>query len=184
MKKCASQFGEVKFQDRACKYRLEDTLNNNNSLLVCLGDVQNFGGTNYEISFDKEAEYIIDDIRFFILEKEKTEFFNEMRHEETLQNMVIENNEIVGEIKTIGKKILFLSVPYSKGWKAYVNGEETEILKADYGFSALVIEEGENNICLKYSTPGIKAGIVCTLLICMELVIYGVLAIRRNKILR
>ncbi|MBQ6886182.1 MAG: YfhO family protein [Lachnospiraceae bacterium] len=183
LKKCTGQFGEIRFQDIVCKYRPGTVLNNNNSLLVCLGDMQNWG-TSYEISFDKEAEYIIEGIHVFILEKEKTELFNEMRHEETLQNVVIENNEIVGEIETIGKKILFLSVPYSKGWKVYVNGEETEILKADYGFCALVLEGGENNICLKYSTPGMKAGIVCTLIVCMELVIYGLANIRRNKILR
>ena len=68
-------------------------------------------------------------------------------------------------------------------WGAWspLNGKETEILKADYGFSALVLEAGENEICLKYSTPGLKAGAVCTLLALIAIGAYEVQKRKKEK---
>lgn len=51
-----------------------------------------------------------------------------------------------------------MNIPYSAGWKASINGRQTEVLRADYGFMACVLEEGENEVYFKYTTPGIKIG--------------------------
>lgn len=55
---------------------------------------------------------------------------------------------------------MFLSVPYSTGWKAFINGEETELEKADYMYQAIRLREGLNKIELKYKTPGLLEGII------------------------
>lgn len=46
------------------------------------------------------------------------------------------------------------------GWKAYVNGKETEIKTVDGGFMAVGVDAGTNDIEFKYSVPGLKTGLV------------------------
>lgn len=46
-----------------------------------------------------------------------------------------------------------LPVPYEKGWKAQVNGKQVPVIKANYAFIALPVEEGMNNIDMHYRTP-------------------------------
>lgn len=53
---------------------------------------------------------------------------------------------------------LYFRIPYSKGWKAYIDGEETEIVKANLGFMAIDIPSGEHSVSLKYETPNLKQG--------------------------
>ncbi|WP_142826885.1 YfhO family protein [Planococcus soli] len=59
---------------------------------------------------------------------------------------------------------LKLSIPYEQGWRAYVNGQETEVLKADYGFVALHLEPGDNDISLIYRPPFFKTSLILSVL--------------------
>ena len=55
--------------------------------------------------------------------------------------------------------LLFFSVPYERGFKAYVDGVETQIEKADMGFMAILVPEGDHDIEFTYnvfSLPTIK----------------------------
>ena len=49
-------------------------------------------------------------------------------------------------------------LPYSRGWRAYVDGREQEILRANTMNMALRLDSGEHEIVLTYETPGLKAG--------------------------
>lgn len=59
--------------------------------------------------------------------------------------------------------LLFFSVPYDKGFKAYVNGVETEVEKVTVGFSAVKVGKGENKIEFVYTPEGYKEGIIISL---------------------
>ncbi|MBP5163930.1 MAG: YfhO family protein, partial [Lachnospiraceae bacterium] len=48
------------------------------------------------------------------------------------------------------KNLVFFSIPYDKGFKAYVDGEETVIEKVDFGFMAVPVSSGEHEIRLEY----------------------------------
>ena len=61
-----------------------------------------------------------------------------------------------------GNEYLYLRIPYSKGWSAFVNGRETEVLNANVGFMAIKLTEGSNNVRLHYETPGLMIGTLCT----------------------
>ncbi|WP_026527680.1 YfhO family protein [Butyrivibrio sp. VCD2006] len=73
-------------------------------------------------------------------------------------------NMITGSIDTEDSELLFLSVPYVKGWTAYVDGKKTELLAADTMFSAIEMSAGHHDIKLVYHTPGLFAGIILSLL--------------------
>lgn len=61
-----------------------------------------------------------------------------------------EPNLVTIEAKTASPSLLFLSDNYYPGWKAYVNGRETKILRANYSFRAIVIPSGESLVEFTY----------------------------------
>lgn len=83
--------------------------------------------------------------------------------ENTLKNIKIGTNNIKGSIHLSKNKILCLSIPYSKGWKAVVDGKEQEILQANTMYMALPLKKGSHEVQLFYRTPGLEAGIVLSI---------------------
>ena len=45
---------------------------------------------------------------------------------------------------------LVLTDSYDKGWKAYIDGKETEVFQADYLFRAIIFPKGEHIVTFKY----------------------------------
>ena len=77
-----------------------------------------------------------------------------------LQNVRLGNKSISGEITTATDGYLVLTLPYSQGWTAYVDGVEREILQADTAFMAIKLDgKGEKqSIELRYETPYLEEG--------------------------
>lgn len=94
------------------------------------------------------------------------------RGKNVLNDLNIDNSNIKGNITCKEKEMLFLSIPYNSGWKAYNNGVLTDIYKANIGFMAIPLEEGENYIELSYKTPGLDIGVICSLISFAIIVIY------------
>ena len=82
------------------------------------------------------------------------------RAKDKFDSLTVEDTEVEGNISVDQNKMLFFSIPYSEGWSATVNGETVEIQKANVGFMAIPITEGENHVVLKYRTPWLLPGIL------------------------
>ena len=83
---------------------------------------------------------------------------------DSLENVNIDTNEISGKIHTESEKVLCVSVPFSKGWKASVDGEKTDIVKINDLYIGIPIRAGEHDVKLTYSTPGRNAGICVSMI--------------------
>jgi uncharacterized membrane protein YfhO len=53
---------------------------------------------------------------------------------------------------------LYFRVPYSEGWTACVDGEKTDIEKANLGFMAVRVPSGDHSIQITYETPNLREG--------------------------
>ena len=135
------------------------------------------GRQYFELVFDKENTFSLQEIKVY--EHEMNASGVEKRREHILESLTIKANTIEGMVETKQEELLFLSVPYSRGWKAYVDGEETEIHRANVAFTAIEIPGGIHSIYLKYETPGLKAGAVISG-ICMILSIIMLRDRRKN----
>lgn len=60
-------------------------------------------------------------------------------------------------IQAESETFAFFSVPHDRGWSAYVNGKETEILDI-CGLMAIKIPKGSDDISFVYRTPGLRLG--------------------------
>lgn len=68
--------------------------------------------------------------------------------------------------------LVYFSVPLTDGWHARVNGEDTELVSAHCGLTAVPLNEGENIIECSYETPGLKTGIKISLVSVLIFLIY------------
>lgn len=82
--------------------------------------------------------------------------------QEVLENVDIGTNSVTGSISLSKDKILCLSIPYDRGWTAYVDGRRTELLQANTMYMALPLSAGEHTVELRYCTYGLKTAIKIT----------------------
>lgn len=82
---------------------------------------------------------------------------------ECLEDIYVGTNNIKGCIDVKNSKYLCFSIPYSKGWSCYVDGEKTEILKANIMYMAVKLEEGTHQIELRYVPQGMYLGMIISL---------------------
>ncbi|MEX0806565.1 MAG: YfhO family protein, partial [Candidatus Binatia bacterium] len=80
--------------------------------------------------------------------------------------------------------ILVLADSYYPGWKAYVDGIEARILKANHFFRAVVLPQGEHVVEFKYEPLSFKIGLIVSLAtgLCILMISVGVFF--RNQRLR
>lgn len=72
------------------------------------------------------------------------------------------NNGLSGNITLEKESVLYLSIPFNKGWKAVVDGKEVEITNIDDGFLGINLDKGYHEIELYFVSPGLKLGAIIT----------------------
>ena len=77
-------------------------------------------------------------------------------------------------------KYCFVSVPYSKKWKATVNGEDAEILNIN-GLMAVRVSEGENTVAFRYSMIINRICVVMSVVFIVVFVAYVMIYIKKRK---
>jgi len=75
-----------------------------------------------------------------------------------------EPNMVAIKIDAPSEGYVVLLDTYFPGWKAYIDGIETKIIKANYTFRALKISKGEHKILFKYRPTELTCGIIISLL--------------------
>jgi len=84
--------------------------------------------------------------------------------ETSLENTKIGTNQIQGTIDVNESRLLCLSIPYSKGWTAYVDGKKTDLLRINVMYCGIMLQEGKHTIELKYCTPYLALGIIISII--------------------
>ncbi|MBP5165205.1 MAG: YfhO family protein, partial [Lachnospiraceae bacterium] len=87
----------------------------------------------------------------------------ERRAESACTSFSYDPDGYTARISMSRKNLVFFSIPYDKGFKAYVDGEETIIEKVDFGFMAVPVSSGEHEIRLEYRPYGFGYAIICTI---------------------
>ena len=72
---------------------------------------------------------------------------------DTMKMEQFSQNNIKGSIKLSKPKALYFSIPFDPSWKAFVNGKEVKIYRANMGMMALPLKAGDYKIELKFTPP-------------------------------
>ncbi len=111
-----------------------------------------------ELRFNKTGEYTFDSLEVVSCNLDNFSTTVSDLRANSLENLEISTNTFTGNITLTEDSVLNLSMPYAKGWTAYANGEEIEVIKTNIGFIGIGLEAGEYDIEFKYTTPGLKIG--------------------------
>ncbi len=68
-------------------------------------------------------------------------------------------NRITGTATATRDGILFLSVPYSEGWSARVDGRPVRPLRVNTAFTGIPLAPGTHSVSLTYETPWLREGL-------------------------
>ncbi len=66
---------------------------------------------------------------------------------------------ITGEIALDKRKLLFFSIPFDKGWKAFDNGQPVSTIQSNIGFTGIIMDKGFHRIELKYVPVYLKQAV-------------------------
>lgn len=97
-----------------------------------------------------------------------------------MTDVEVGSDRLAGRLSLGAPGILQISVPYSKGWTARVDGEKAAILRSDDMYMALPLAAGEHRIELTYETPYLKLGAAISLLTLAGLAAWAILQKRRG----
>lgn len=120
--------------------------------------------TSVEISFPYEGIYSFDSLSVECLPVKNYHNHLDSLQEESMRDVCFDTDCVTGNITVTTPKLLCLTIPYEKGWSAYVDGKETEIIKTNYMYSGILLDKGKHEIELIYHTPGLRIGLIVSLI--------------------
>ncbi len=80
--------------------------------------------------------------------------------DEQLEITSFGDTEIEGKINALEDGVMFLSIPYEKGWSVYIDGEKAETVKLMQSMLGVKISAGKHDIRLKYVPEGLVGGVI------------------------
>lgn len=137
------------------------------TMSVWYGDLHNFivnlgwrqeARTKVHILFPFEGAFRLDSLKLFSVPMDSYGHFMRERSAERFEDCAVRGNQVSGNISVDAPRMLVFAIPYSEGWSARVDGEETPVYKANLMFMAVPLEAGRHTVELSYCTPGIRAG--------------------------
>ena len=132
------------------------------------------GQTEFTFKLDEKGDVVlfekvsgndltIKNIRFYTVDNEKiVERIRAAKAQSHLTDTEFSSYGFKGKIDSLGGTLL-VQLPYSHGFRAFVDGKETEIVLADGGFMALNVDGGSHDIEFKYRTPAYGAGVITSI---------------------
>ncbi|MBU1598965.1 YfhO family protein, partial [bacterium] len=108
-------------------------------------------------TFDPREEVFLEE------EPEKMQIANCKLQNAECRIIKYEPNKVVIDVDAPGDGFLFLSDSYYPEWKAFVDGKETKIYRANYCFRAVKIKEGRHTVEFKYFPKTFIIGLIGSL---------------------
>ncbi len=145
------------------------------------------GITGFELKFNDPGVYRVDDIYVICQKLDNFKMLREKRVEGISADITCEDDNeafaidgITANIALDKCKLLVISIPYASGWTAYVDGQKTELYRANTMFMALQMDQGNHELRLVYRTPGAFAGMI--LLIIGVVLFFAVMRYHRTAV--
>ena len=140
-------------------------------------------GTKIEISIENiEGDIKADEIFVYYKNEEELQKMYDILSKNQLDITSLKDGYIKGTVEsTEDKNILFLSIPYEKGWNAKVDGKKVEINSLYDTFISLELSKGVHDVELYYTTPGLKLGILISSISLFGYFVYLYFEKKQNK---
>lgn len=144
----------------------------NGNIGVNLGIVDTPENIQVTLAFQNAEIFKMSQVKIlFYSYKEYDSYINSLR-EKSLSDLRIDTNKISCSVGLDRMKMVCIAVPYSKGWTAYIDNEKADTYRVNDMFIGVEVPKGDHTIILKYITPGINAGMIISILTCINIMCY------------
>lgn len=113
-----------------------------------------------DIALPEPGWYSIGGLELQVENAERVNQALETLTSQSVGDLAFADNTLTCHVSADDSSWLFLRLPYSNGWHATVDGEHRGIERANIGFMALPLAEGDHEIELRYETPYLKEGAI------------------------
>lgn len=123
------------------------------------------------LEFLSPGSYQFDEVFYITVDKKET--FDKLKNlkKQALTGIQYDGNHFKGTSRGQKDRIVCVTIPYSKGWSATVDGKKTTIHEMNGMFMGIPVKKGTHQIRLSYVTPGLKVGAVITGIGCLLFII-------------
>ena len=174
--------------DLGCKNSI--AIRNNESILynqredfaVNLGYYRN-ETTSVTITFPEIGTYSFDSIEINCLPMDNLSKRVDKLKDNGIENTKVSTDKVECHIDVKEPQIVCFAIPYSTGWKAYVDGKETELTQTNIQHMSLELDSGQHDIQLVYKTPFLNIGLVISCLGFLALITLIIVFERKKKLL-
>lgn len=150
----------------------------NNGIL----DLGYFENQKVEVEIAVERNAVeVDQYLFYGLDVQSFEKRVQQLKEQSLSVTDYSGRSLKGKIDMKEDNMLFLSIPYDKGWKAVIDGKTANVVKLNDAFTGIEVKKGKHTVELMYTSPGFKAGLAVSLISLFICATVGVIAYKRRK---
>lgn len=106
-----------------------------------------------KLEFSQKGSYNFDQLNFWCMDMNDFNQKVELLNQSKLEQIKYGTNFVKGKVNVNEKGILFLSIPHSPGWKAYVDGIKVQTMKVNIAFTGIIVDPGKHEVLLTYQTP-------------------------------
>lgn len=146
-----------------------------------MGNIQPGETVTLELNFSSDKRAGVYEFVVYSLDMERYEDAYNSLADEQLELTEFSDAKIKGNINALTDGVLYLSIPYEKGWSLYVDGKKTETFPVLDAMLGADIAAGEHEILLKYSPDGFKTGLIVSFGSLGLLILFVWLDQRRRK---
>ena len=134
------------------------------------------GDTSATVSIHSDNGYDIKEQgeQFYALDLDALAAVSKEISSSSVDQLQLENGHISVSCTADSDSLLYLSVPYDRGWKIYRNGQQITAGLLDNCMYSIPLTEGKNQIELRYVCPGVHAGILLTAFGILFLLLIGI----------
>ena len=122
------------------------------------------------LRFSTPGIYTYDEIAFCVQPMEDLAARTEALREPGVRELEVGTDRISCRIGLDQPRLLCLSVPWSTGWTAEVDGRPAELMQANVKNMALLLEAGDHSVTLRYERPMGRLGLYLSLAGCLGFV--------------
>ena len=133
------------------------------------------------LKFHDIGEFDYDNISVVCQPLDKQEEYVKNLNSIQVDNLVIDD-KVNLDVNLKDDKILCFSLPYSKGWKAKIDGKSVDVFNCNIQYIGVFVGKGTHHIELTYSSPMLRVGLVISIISSLCLFAYWFKNRNYNKI--
>jgi uncharacterized membrane protein YfhO len=136
------------------------------------------------IAIDQVGTFTLGALNLYAVSMDNYEQYYQDRMQHALTNINVSTNKITGKITTDTNQMLLLTIPYSPGWTATIDGNEVTTYRANTMYTAIDVAPGSHDVVLTYRTPYLSLGITTSLISCVALLAIYMIPKYKYKVAR